>query len=42
MFPVRLPPEDAMKMEFSAGLYRPKPGWLRRSSVPNPADRTQS
>jgi uncharacterized membrane protein len=25
---VNLPPEDAMKLEFSAGLYRPKPGWL--------------
>ena len=25
---VRLRPEDAMKMEFSAGLYHPKPGWL--------------
>lgn len=42
MFPVHLPPEDAMKMEFSAGLYRPKPGWLRRLSVPDPADRVQS
>jgi len=28
LFPVNLPPEEAMKMEFSAGLYRPKPGWL--------------
>ena len=26
--PINLPPEEAMKMEFSAGLYRPKPGWL--------------
>jgi uncharacterized membrane protein len=26
--PLNLSPEDAMKMEFSAGLYRPKPGWL--------------
>lgn len=26
--PINLPPEDAMKLEFSAGLYRPKPGWL--------------
>jgi uncharacterized membrane protein len=26
--PLQLSPEDAMKMEFSAGLYRPKPGWL--------------
>lgn len=33
LIPVNLPPEDAMKMEFSAGLYRPKPGWL---SPPSP------
>lgn len=26
--PISLPPEDAMKMEFSAGLYRPFRGWL--------------
>jgi uncharacterized membrane protein len=26
--PINLPPEDAMKMEFSAGFFRPKPGWL--------------
>jgi len=26
--PLNLSPEDAMKMEFSAGLYRPKAGWL--------------
>ncbi len=26
--PVNLPVEDAMKMEFSAGFYRPKTGWL--------------
>jgi len=26
--PINLPPEDAMKMEFSAGFYRPKVGWL--------------
>ncbi|MCZ6801869.1 MAG: DUF502 domain-containing protein [Nitrospirae bacterium] len=25
---VSLRPQEAMKMEFSAGLYRPKPGWL--------------
>jgi uncharacterized membrane protein len=30
VIPVNLPPEDAMKMEFSAGLYRPRSGWLRR------------
>ena len=26
--PINLPPEEAMKMEFSAGLYRPQAGWL--------------
>jgi len=26
--PLNLSPEDAMKMEFSAGLYRPRAGWL--------------
>jgi uncharacterized membrane protein len=26
--PINLPPEEAMKMEFSAGLYRPARGWL--------------
>lgn len=26
--PVNLLPEDAIKMEFSAGLYRPRPQWL--------------
>jgi uncharacterized membrane protein len=26
--PINLPPEDAMKMEFSAGFFQPKPGWL--------------
>ena len=26
--PLNLSPEDAMKMEFSAGFYRPKSGWL--------------
>lgn len=26
--PINLPPEDAMKMEFSAGTFQPKPGWL--------------
>lgn len=30
LLPVNLPPEEAMKLEFSAGLYRPPPGWLRR------------
>jgi len=27
--PIGLPPEEAMKMEFSAGLYKPQQGWLR-------------
>lgn len=27
--PIGLPPEEAMKMEFSAGLYKPQGGWLR-------------
>ncbi len=26
--PINLPVEDAMKMEFSAGFYRPRNGWL--------------
>ncbi len=26
--PLNLPVEDAMKMEFSAGFYRPQQGWL--------------
>jgi uncharacterized membrane protein len=26
--PINLLPEDAMKMEFSAGFYKPQPGWL--------------
>lgn len=26
--PINLPVEEAMKMEFSAGFYRPKSGWL--------------
>ena len=30
--PVKLRPEEAMKMEFSAGLYRPEPGWLAPAS----------
>jgi len=29
--PINLPVEDAMKMEFSAGFYRPKTGWLDAS-----------
>ncbi|MDZ4732313.1 MAG: DUF502 domain-containing protein [Nitrospirota bacterium] len=27
--PINLPPEDAIKMECTAGLYRPKSGWLQ-------------
>jgi len=27
--PINLLPEDAMKMEFSAGFYKPADGWLR-------------
>ena len=29
---VQLRPEEAMKLEFSAGLYRPSPGWLNPPS----------
>ncbi len=36
LLPVNLPPEEAMKMEFSAGLYRPRSEWLKR--VPPPTD----
>ncbi|MGH7164264.1 MAG: DUF502 domain-containing protein [Nitrospiraceae bacterium] len=42
VFPVNLPAEEAMKMEFSAGLYHSQPGWLRRLSGPeavNPVGR---
>lgn len=31
--PINLPFEEAMKMEFSAGFYRPRAGWL----TPSPA-----
>ncbi|MBI3602856.1 MAG: DUF502 domain-containing protein [Nitrospirae bacterium] len=31
---INLPPEEAMKMEFSAGLYRPQQGWLTSSKKP--------
>jgi len=31
--PISLPPEEAMKVEFSAGLYRPAPGWLSRAGT---------
>lgn len=33
--PINLLPEDAIKMEFTAGLYRPKAGWLQS---PKPID----
>ncbi len=34
--PINLPVEDAMKMEFSAGFYKPKNGWLDPSpSLPS-------
>ena len=31
--PISLPPEEAMKIEFSAGLYQPAPGWLSRAGT---------
>jgi uncharacterized membrane protein len=37
---IQLRPEEAMKMEFSAGLYRPRSGWLSPAGIPikeNPA-----
>ena len=27
--PINLPPEDAIKMECTAGLYKPAAGWLQ-------------
>lgn len=38
VFSVNLPAEEAMKMEFSAGLYRPRPGWLTKLPGPGPAE----
>ncbi len=38
VIPVNLSPEDAMKVEFSAGLFRPRAGWLTRR-VPEGPDR---
>jgi len=35
LHPINLLPEDAIKMEFTAGLYRPKTGWLQ---TPKPMD----
>lgn len=31
LHPINLQVEDAMKMEFSAGFYQPKNGWLSPS-----------
>jgi uncharacterized membrane protein len=42
LVPIKLSPEDAMKMEFSAGLYHPESGWLRRLSGPSPAGHAKS
>lgn len=36
--PINLPPEEAMKVEFSAGLYRPASGWLSRAGVIAPPE----
>jgi uncharacterized membrane protein len=35
--PINLPPEEAMKVEFSAGLYRPAAGWLAKAGTIRPA-----
>lgn len=37
--PINLPAEEAIKMEFSAGLYRPRPGWLSPFRGPAREDR---
>jgi len=34
---IQLRPQEAMKMEFSAGIYRPPRGWLTPSPSPNVA-----
>ncbi|MBK9111256.1 MAG: hypothetical protein IPM88_06115 [Nitrospira sp.] len=36
LHPLNLLPEEALKLEFSAGLYRPLPGWLT-SPARNPS-----
>lgn len=36
LVPINLPPEEAMKVEFSAGLYRPAAGWLSRTGASGP------
>jgi uncharacterized membrane protein len=33
--PINLPAEDAMKMEFSAGFYKPRAGWLKAPQSPH-------
>ena len=35
LHPINLLPEDAIKMEFTAGLYKPETGWLQS---PKPID----
>ncbi len=42
LFPVNLPPEEAMKMEFSAGLYRPPFTWLKKHRASAPYDSPNS
>lgn len=34
--PINLPVDEAMKLEFSAGLYRPSGAWLRSPASPEP------
>jgi uncharacterized membrane protein len=34
LHPLSLLPEEALKLEFSAGLYRPLPGWLTSPTGP--------
>lgn len=36
IYRIRLRPEEAMKMEFSAGLYKPASGWLLPASSASP------
>jgi uncharacterized membrane protein len=31
--PINLAPEDAIKMEFTAGLYKPETGWLQAPTI---------
>ncbi|MGH7232431.1 MAG: DUF502 domain-containing protein [Nitrospiraceae bacterium] len=37
--PINLAPEDALKMEFSAGLFRPQAGWLAQLGGPEASRR---